>query len=73
MKDRQQVAKTNVETAISTIGADWTVAQLERTFDGYTLKLQKGLRTFHRTGIDEGVLEDEDSSGLGRLIEEARQ
>ena len=73
MKDREQLARTNVEEAIKAVSAEWTITQLQRLGDGYTLKLQNGSRTFRRTGLDEAVLEDDDSRQRERLIEDARR
>ena len=72
MSDRVALAKANVERAVQETGADWTV-EIHRLIDGYTLRLAKGPRTFVRSGIGEGVLEDDWSSARDRLMDDARQ
>ena len=72
MTPREELAQRNLAKALAAAGVDFT-ATCEHRFDSYAVTFIKPSKRIVRSGIDEGVLEDNPSPPLERLIEDVRR
>ena len=74
LADRENTARENLRRGLDREGlANVRIDRLRREADGYRVMLTRGAAKYQRTGIDEAILEDEDSPQLEALIREVRQ
>ena len=74
LADRENRARENLRRALDREGlTNVRVDRLRREAGGYRVVLIRGAAKYQRTGIDEAILEDDDSPQLEALIREVRQ
>jgi hypothetical protein len=62
-----------VEAALARRREVFALSHLAWNADGYTVKFRLGIIDIVRTGVAEGVLEDEGSARMDRMLDEVRR
>ena len=71
---REAAARRNLEAALQDAGlVGYTIEEVRRNADGYTVRVSKAGHVFARSDLDEAVLEDASSDSRRRLAEAARR
>ena len=71
---REAAARRNLEAALQDAGlVEYTIEEVRRDADGYTVRVSKAGHVFTRADLDEVVLEDASSDARRRLAEAARR